>query len=255
MTEIPKVAEVIFKLFSWTWWITHHERYMEIKGIVDAVDDPSITMSKAILINSLYELQAWCTSIVAQQADGKIVHSRNLDFDFADYMRNITFRAVFTKNGQYVYDAVMFGGTIGVYTGMKAGAFSLSENQRWPQSNVFGLVQNLFMLSTGFQEISWVTRVALENCKDYQCAYRYLKSVPISSLGYIILAGVESDQGSIISRNRYNAAHIDTLDNSTGKWFIVQTNNDHWKDHGCYNRCAAATEHMNAVTQERVNVD
>jgi len=144
MTEIPKAVEVIYKLFSWTWWITHHERYMEIKGIVEAIDEPSLTLSKAILINSLYELQAWCTSIVAQQADGKIVHSRNLDFDFANYMRNITFRANFTRDGEYVYDAVMFAGTIGVYTGMKANAFSLSENQRWPNSNIFGLVKNLW---------------------------------------------------------------------------------------------------------------
>ena len=45
-------------------------------------------------------------------------------------MRNITFRAIFTKDGEYVYDAVMFAGTIGVYTGMKADAFSLSENSR-----------------------------------------------------------------------------------------------------------------------------
>jgi hypothetical protein len=56
MTEIPKAVEVIYKLFSWTWWITHHERYMEIKGIVEAIDEPSLTLSKAILINSLYEL-------------------------------------------------------------------------------------------------------------------------------------------------------------------------------------------------------
>jgi hypothetical protein len=45
-------------------------------------------------------------------------------------LRNISYTATFTRNGQYVYDAVMFSGVIGVYTGMKGGAFSISENER-----------------------------------------------------------------------------------------------------------------------------
>jgi len=41
-------------------------------------------------------------------------------------MAMMTYRAKYMKNGKYVYDAVMFAGTIGIYTGMKAGAFSIS---------------------------------------------------------------------------------------------------------------------------------
>jgi len=41
-------------------------------------------------------------------------------------MREMTYRAKFTYNGTYVFDAVMFAGTLGVYTGMKEGAFSVS---------------------------------------------------------------------------------------------------------------------------------
>jgi hypothetical protein len=80
-----------------------------------------------------------------------------------------------------------------------------------------------------------------------------LKNTPISSLGYIILAGTEPDQGAVIARNRFGAAHVDTLNNSTGKWFLVQTNNDHWEDHGCYNRCAAATAKLNQIGQDAIN--
>jgi hypothetical protein len=45
-------------------------------------------------------------------------------------MRNITYIANFYKGGKHVFDAVMFAGDIGVYTGFKPGAFSLSENDR-----------------------------------------------------------------------------------------------------------------------------
>jgi hypothetical protein len=43
-------------------------------------------------------------------------------------MRKVVFRALFKKNGKYSFDAVMFAGTVGIYTGMKSGAFSVSEN-------------------------------------------------------------------------------------------------------------------------------
>ena len=89
-------------------------------------------MPRGVMLNALYELEAWCTSIVAQTPSGEIIHSRNLDFDFADYMRAITFRARFERDGKYLYDADMFAGCQGVYTGMKAGAFSISENERFP---------------------------------------------------------------------------------------------------------------------------
>ena len=53
-----------------------------------------------------------------------------LDFDYVDYMRAISYRAKFTRGGEYLYDSIMFSGTVGVYTGMKPNAFSISLNQR-----------------------------------------------------------------------------------------------------------------------------
>ena len=40
----------------------------------------------------------FCTSIVTTQADGKIIHGRNLDYNFPDYLRNLTVRAEFYRN-------------------------------------------------------------------------------------------------------------------------------------------------------------
>ena len=53
----------------------------------------------------------------------------------------------------------------------------------------------------------------------------------------------------MISRNRLNSAHIDELDTDNGKWYVVQTNNDHWTDHGCFNRCEAAKAHLDGIGQ------
>jgi len=53
-----------------------------------------------------------------------------LDFDYSNNMRSITFKAKFVRSGEYLFDALMFSGTVGIYTGMKPNAFSISINQR-----------------------------------------------------------------------------------------------------------------------------
>ena len=43
----------------------------------------------------------------------------------------------------------MFAGTVGIYTGMKAGAFSVSENQRYPEEHPIYFLENMIMLVGG----------------------------------------------------------------------------------------------------------
>ena len=92
---MPEFAVDLFDYTAWIWEYTQHTKYKEIQGVVDAINSTEVTLSNAILINTLYELEAWCTSIVAQTANGTIIHARNLDFDNPDNMRRLTFRAKF----------------------------------------------------------------------------------------------------------------------------------------------------------------
>jgi hypothetical protein len=108
------------------------------------------------------------------------------------------------------------------------------------------------MVFSGYTEISWLVRDVLTECYTYDCAYERLTTTPISAYGYLILAGTKDDEGVVISRNRFDAAHIDRLNSTDDKWFIVQTNNDHW-DSGCYNRCAAAVQRMNDLGQDNLD--
>ena len=45
-------------------------------------------------------LSSSCTSIVAQDSNGRIWHGRNLDYRFTDILRNITLVAHFQRNGK-----------------------------------------------------------------------------------------------------------------------------------------------------------
>ena len=83
MIPAPVVSLYECKLVKLFWYFNNHEKYMEISGIVNGVNRPSVTIGKALLINSLYELESWCTSVIVRMNNGTIIHSRNLDFDLA----------------------------------------------------------------------------------------------------------------------------------------------------------------------------
>ena len=111
------------------------------------------------------------------------------------------------------------------------------------------------MLYGGVDQISWLLRKTLENCNDYKCDYGKFTKKTINALGYIILAGIKQNEGAIISRNRFDTAHIETLDSSSEKWYVVQTNNDEWKDGGCFNRCSAAKDNLDRIGQENIDIN
>jgi len=205
-----------------------------------------------------------------------VIHSRNLDFGNPAYLRNATYKAKFVKNGTYQYDTVMFGGIVGVYTGMKAGAFSISENERTPggdhiarealeyffpgSSFPVGLLENVVLLFTGFKEISWVIQDTLAQCDSFECAHNKLSTEKIAAPGYIILAGTEPGEGVVITRDRFGVAHEDWIsDNSSNgtKWYVVQTNSDHWLPDQCNNksRCGAAHKNLDGLGQGNLTID
>lgn len=85
-------------------------------------------------------------------SDGTIVHERNLDFDFPDVMRNVTYIGKYLDGDAYLFDAVMFAGYNNVLTAEKKGAFSVSLNLRKPsyREDPFGLIENIGMVVMGF---------------------------------------------------------------------------------------------------------
>lgn len=66
----------------------------EMRGIAKALN---MNLGGIVGMNILYDVTAFCTSIVSQDANGQIWHSRNLDYSFVDMLRNITIRVDFIK--------------------------------------------------------------------------------------------------------------------------------------------------------------
>ena len=102
---------------------TQPDYYYEMLGIAEVLDLP---MSRSLFANYVYDISTFCTSIVARQADGTIIHGRNLDIFPTDLIRDVTFNAQYMKNGKHIFTGVQFAATIGLYTGIREGGFSIS---------------------------------------------------------------------------------------------------------------------------------
>ena len=66
MEQVPQPVHTLFDGISWLWWYSQSEKYAEVEGMVAVLNDPDITVPKTVLVNSLYELESWCTSIIAR---------------------------------------------------------------------------------------------------------------------------------------------------------------------------------------------
>ena len=69
---------------------------------------------------------------------------------------------------------------------------------------------------------------------------------------YIIMAGVEENQGIVLSKAENGVANLRQLDENN--WYLIQTNDDHFSG-VCQERCQDAIAHMDLIGQENINLD
>ena len=193
----------------------------------------NLSIGEVMFLNMVYELTAYghqniraCTSIVAALSDGKILHGRNLDYNLGDPLRQLTIMVDFQKGGKTVYKGTTFAGYVGLLTGMKPNKFTVSLDQRnkgdW-QNNAFQAYQSG---TSGI--IAFVIRDVLESNADFSEAVSALSSTHSIAPCYIIVGGLKDDEGAVITRNQTTAIDVWRLDITNDRWFLVETNYDHW---------------------------
>lgn len=221
-------------------YLNQRERYLEFEGIAEALGVPT---SRVIAANYAYEYVAFCTSIIAKEKDGSIMHMRILDFISPDLQKNQTFIGEFYRGGKLLYSAVMTGGTPTFPTGFKQGAFSISLNQRNPTKSPTEYLANLGWMASGYAQVASVLRDTLEKCDNFTCALSKLQNDYTCAPVYFILAGTKDYEGVIISRDQEGPAMggVQFLNDTT--WYLVQTNQDHFKG-DCPERCKAANDNF-----------
>lgn len=159
---------------------------------------------------------------------------------------------------------------------MAPGRFGISLNLRHSgdiQGNVRELLNN-----PSANVVSFLLRRILETEESYAGALKRLVTEPLISESYIIVSGVASGEGAVITRNRTIAADVWTLGGPQKNWyirsrtthlgstlrcgtrshhaclsppsrFLLQTNHDHWlpSPPGDHRSCVATHTHTHVT--------
>ena len=212
---------------------------MEMVGIATTVDLP---VGLVLLGNMLYEVTAFnssgskvarhkaCTSIVAEALDGTIYHGRNLDYGFmTESLRNLTIVVDFQKAGETVYTGTTYAGFVGLLTGQKPNSFTVTMDERDQGEWWMNALEALVAGTKGVT--SFLIRNTFDNENmDFEGAVYNLAYSPVIAPSYIIVGGLHSSQGAVITRDRIADVDIWRIDASSSedRWFLVETNYDHW---------------------------
>lgn len=195
----------------------------EIRGIAKAT---GIDLGLIVLFNIAYEIEGGCTSIVAQDSNGQLLHGRNLDFGLffgwdkvnhtwalTELLRPLLFNVRFVSQGQVVMNSTYFAGYVGLLTGYKTGGFSITVDTRFDRNLWKGLFKWLEGDYTA-QFLSFTTRSVMMNAASYADALVALNDTVMVGPSYIILGGVKPGEGAVITREGALSLHLWTLDQS-----------------------------------------
>jgi len=147
-TGVPTFIFPIIGFFAKNFY--HYQNYTEEMEIVAEIAD--VPFGAVFLINFLYELTATstsneksCTGVLVRDENGHIIHGRNLDFNFAPYVANLTVVIDhYDQNDNLIYSANAIIGTIFYHSGVRYGGFSINENTR-NEYSIWQILDNLFI--------------------------------------------------------------------------------------------------------------
>jgi len=182
-----------------------------------------------------YEVSDACTSIVAQDPAGNIMHSRNLDFwdgiTLTDQLKAIAGIFNMEKGGKTVFKFSSFVGYIGALSGQKPGGFSVTIDTRFYPNGLWEMFDEIvfYLENSRASLVAFLTRTALETLNTYDEAVQFLGTTEIVADVYYTVAGVSPGQGIVLARNRTDTANSTKIDIGQGKWFVLITNYDWWK--------------------------
>ena len=205
----------------------------EIAGIEAATNISALDL---FVVNIMYEVSGACTSIVAQDASGRILHGRNLDFGkgaaLTTTMRPTLRHLDFQRGGKTVFTSTTFLGYVGCLTCVKPGAFSVSVDTRiWAYSG--GLPGELIKWLLGIDRsghfLSFMTRDAMEGDADYAAAAARFNTTVLLGPAYVIAAGVAAGEGAVFTRcAKEPPLPFARRRARRGKPYVLETNYDWW---------------------------
>uniref|UniRef100_A0A674BTM5 Acid ceramidase n=1 Tax=Salmo trutta TaxID=8032 RepID=A0A674BTM5_SALTR len=257
-----RVLHVLFPLIVDTLPYPFNE---EIKGIATSSGVP---LGEVVLYNIFYEIFTVCTSLVAEDSNGNLIHGRNMDFGLfmgwdmknrswliTEKLKPLVVNIDFQRRNKTVFKSTNFAGYVGMLTGIKPHAFTLTMNERFSlDGGYIGIVEWILGNRDGMW-MSFLTRSVLENATSYEEAKNLLAQTKLLAPAYFILGGNQTGQGCVITRSRVLSLDIWEIELKLGRWYVLETNYDHWKEPLFLdNRRTPAMKCMNQTMQANISL-
>lgn len=225
----------------------------EMRGVASA---SGLSEEDVLIFNMMYEIEGGCTSIVAQDPSGRLVHGRNVDFGlfFGEDWQHLqwsltealrpTIRNVrFIQGGKEVFNSTVFAGYVGLLTGAKYQGFSLSVNSRIRLGDRWQHLRDFLLgRDRSGHFLSLLLREVMIRNQTYSEALEVIEGARLLGPTYIILGGSKPGEGVIVARN-YDSVYKRWLLSDAaagGRNSIVQANWDRPDDPWFDNRRAPA---------------
>lgn len=218
--------------------------------LVGIAAQSGVPLDQLIGLNMGYELMGFCTSIVAwNTATQQMYHGRNLDFGLmlgvnwtdaqwlmTDRLRDVTFNARMHKNGEVLYSGTWYASFIGLLTGVRENAMTITVDTRFDNNYDKYLLKWLHNQDDTDQFLTLTTRLAMETYDNFNDASKSILNTKMIGPSYIIIGGADAGEGAVITLGP-NGTLADYWDipeaypadaDSADKWYVLQTNYDHW---------------------------
>eukprot|EP00010_Vexillifera_abyssalis_P001685 CAMPEP_0201553204 /NCGR_PEP_ID=MMETSP0173_2-20130828/19503_1 /ASSEMBLY_ACC=CAM_ASM_000268 /TAXON_ID=218659 /ORGANISM="Vexillifera sp., Strain DIVA3 564/2" /LENGTH=508 /DNA_ID=CAMNT_0047963831 /DNA_START=44 /DNA_END=1566 /DNA_ORIENTATION=+ len=179
-----------------------------------------IPLGQLVLLQIVYECFATCTSCVVE-IDGTPIHLRTMDWEM-ELLLELTAEIEFYSNNQKLFTATTWVGCVGVFTGIKEQAFSISINFRSTGGSFFSNLKK--GLGRGWP-VSFLVRELLESETSYSRVVTFLANSKIMAPCYLTVCGVRKGEGVVITRGREREYQRWTLAEHGA---CIQCNMDHW---------------------------
>ncbi|XP_036372807.1 N-acylsphingosine amidohydrolase (acid ceramidase) 1b [Megalops cyprinoides] len=236
--------------------------------IVGIAKDSGVPLGEIVLFNIFYEVFTVCTSMVAEDENGNLYHGRNLDFGLfmgwdmknkswtiTEKLKPLVVNVDFRRNNHTVFKSTNFAGYVGMLTGIRPHTFTLTMNERFSlDGGYIGILEWILGKRDGMW-MSFLTRSVLENATSYEDAKNQLAQTELLAPAYFILGGNQTGQGCVITRSRLLSLDVWELDLKLGRWYVLETNYDHWKEPLFLDdRRTPAMKCMNETMQANISV-
>jgi len=187
-----------------------------------------------------------CTTVCHQLSDG-VVHARTLDWCWLEGLEELLVTLSVVRSGVLVYKCTSVLGYLGVLTGMRHGAFSISLNYRRPFVGVWrrgeesgeieshmentwtSTMQSVAALGhamIGAWPVSSLIRHVLENCEDFSDAVEMMKGARLIAPCFITIAGCDRSDGVILTCDSGTGKHEQSVTDPGANGIVAVSNLD-----------------------------